>query len=68
MTLIEARENKGLTQKELADKIDFNRRKLCNFETGWRYPNENNKKIIQDALGVNEIEFGVSSKIDYLES
>jgi transcriptional regulator with XRE-family HTH domain len=45
-----AREKAGLTQVELAEKIDINRVYLSGIENGSRYPGINNLVLIATAL------------------
>lgn len=51
--LRKAREDKGLSQSDLADRTGFQPSAVSHFETGRRAPSFENLKRLADALGVS---------------
>ena len=56
--LVKARTDAGLSQKDLAKKVGFDRSNITNYENGYNEPTLFNAVCIADALGVS---------IDWLE-
>ena len=57
MTLKELRESKGLTQVELAKRVDLKQVTICQYENGSRTPNLQTSLKLSDALGVTLDDF-----------
>lgn len=52
VSLRAARVNRGLTQKELAEKVDVTKKTVCSWESGKTYPKASKIQAICEALGV----------------
>jgi len=57
MTLKELRRNKGLTQKDLADRIGVQSSIISRYENGILKPTATKLQAMADALGVNSSDF-----------
>lgn len=53
------RKTRGLTQQQLADKLNVKRATISNYEIGRRSPHITELEYISEALGVNLEYFGV---------
>jgi putative transcriptional regulator len=53
ITLKAARVNKGLTQKEAAEKIGVTKDTISNWERGMSYPDAFTLKTIEQVYGIN---------------
>lgn len=51
--LKEAREKKGLSQRELAQLAVISQPAICQFESGKKFPNADTVEILADILGVS---------------
>ena len=62
------RKTRGLTQQQLADKLNVKRATISNYEIGRRSPHIKELESIAEALGVNldYFGFGGSEKIDLI--
>lgn len=58
---------RGLTQQQLADKLNINRTTISNYENGNREPRLNELTAIADALGVSIDFFGAVAKDEVFE-
>ena len=58
---------RGLTQQQLADKLNINRSTISNYENGNREPRLNELAAIASALGVSTDIFGVIAKDEAFE-
>ena len=57
MNIKERREQLGITQKELADKIGISQSFLCDIEQGRSKPSIDTAVKIADALDISDIKF-----------
>ena len=55
-----ARKRKGLTQKQLAEKMGVTETYISQYERGLRQPKPETVKRIADALGIEEISISAS--------
>jgi transcriptional regulator with XRE-family HTH domain len=58
---------RGLTQQQLADKLNINRSTISNYENGNREPRLNELAAIAEALGVSTDMFGIVAKDEIFE-
>lgn len=58
---------RGLTQQQLADKLNINRSTISNYENGNREPRLNELTAIAEALGVSTDIFGIVAKDEAFE-
>lgn len=60
------RKTRGLTQQQLADKLNVKRATISNYEIGRRSPHIKELEVIAEALGVNleYFGFGGSAAVD----
>ena len=49
----EARKSHGLTQQELADKLDLSRQSIINWEAGVHTPTQEKMEEIESIFGIN---------------
>ena len=61
------RKGRGLTQQELADRLNLNRATICNYEVGRRTPHLSELKVIADYYGVGLDYFGVANQDEVFE-
>ncbi|RKI90479.1 XRE family transcriptional regulator [Parablautia intestinalis] len=57
MTLKQLRENKGMSQTELANCVGVKQTTISQYENGSRKPNLSKAKKISDALGISLDDF-----------
>lgn len=57
------RKTRGLTQQQLADKLQVQRSTISNYEIGRRSPHLNELETIAKILGVNLEYFGVKENV-----
>ena len=55
--LAEWREEKGLTQQQLADRLDTSDVTISRWETGKRRPDMDAQEAIAEALGIEAVDF-----------
>ena len=58
---------RGLTQQQLADKLNINRSTISNYENGNREPRLNELAAIAEVLGVSTDIFGIVAKDEAFE-
>lgn len=61
MTLKELREEKGLSQTELAKRVNLKQTTISQYESGSRRPNLQMAKKLSDALGISLDDFACLS-------
>lgn len=61
------RKTRGLTQQQLADKLNVKRATISNYEIGRRSPHIKELELIAEALGVGLDYFGVGDGNDVID-
>ena len=60
--LKQLRKSKGMTQEDVAQKVDITRSTISNYEIGRRTPNLNDLSALAGVFGVGLDYFGISPK------
>lgn len=65
--LKQLRKSKGLTQEQVAEKVDITRSTISNYEIGRRTPHLKDLSALAGVFGVGLDYFGISAKDDAFE-